>query len=58
LVASLFRLDPTDREMLARQFRFIERILALVAVRRLLLPNALSALPAVRAAIAADLETG
>jgi hypothetical protein len=58
LVASLFRLDPTDRDMLARQFRFVERMLSLVAVRRLLLPNALSALSAVRQAIAADLEAG
>jgi len=56
LVASLFRLDPTDREMLTRQFRFVDRILSLVTVRRLILPNALSALPAVRDAIVADLE--
>ena len=56
LVASLFRLDLTDREMLTRQFRFVERILSLVTTRRLLLPNALSALPAVRDAILADLE--
>ncbi len=56
LVASLFRIDVTDRAMLARQFRFVERILALVTTRRLRLPNALSALPAVRDAILADLE--
>lgn len=56
LVASLFRLDPSDREMLTRQFRFVERMLSLVTIRRLILPNALSALPAVRDAILADLE--
>ena len=56
LVASLFRLDQTDREMLTRQFRLVERILSVVTIRRLLLPNALSALPAVRDAVLADLQ--
>ena len=58
LVASLFRLDPTDRVMLARQFRLVEKIISLVPVRRLKLPNDLASLPAVRDAIAADLQAG
>jgi hypothetical protein len=56
LVSSLFRLDLTDREMLTRQFHFVGRLLSLVTIRRLRIPNALSALPAVRDAILADLE--
>lgn len=56
LVSALFRLDLTDRAMLIRQFRLLERILSLVTVRRLLIPNTLSALPAVRDAVLADLE--
>ena len=57
LVSALFRLDLTDREMLTRQFRFVGRLLSLVTIRRLRVPNTLSALPAVRDAILADLES-
>jgi len=58
LVASLFRLDSTDRVMLERQFRFVEKIISQVPVRRLKLPDDLALLPAVRDAIAADLKAG
>jgi len=42
--------------MLARQFDFLERITALVPVRRLHVPEDFSVLPAVRDAIFADLR--
>jgi hypothetical protein len=58
LVSSVFRLDLTDRAMLVRQFHFLERVVSLVPVRRLNLPNALSFLPAVRDAVLADIEVG
>jgi len=58
LTLSTFRLDLTDREMLVRQFHFLERVVSLVPVRRLHVPNALSCLPAVRDAILADVEAG
>jgi hypothetical protein len=58
LTSSTFRLDLTDREMLVRQFHFLERVVSLVPVRRLHVPNALSCLPAVRDAILADVEAG
>lgn len=50
-----FRLDITDRAMLVRQFRFLERVASHVPVRRLHVPNTFSSLPAVREAIIADL---
>lgn len=55
LVPSAFRLDITDRTMLARQFRFFGQIVSRVSVRRLHVPNTFSSLPAVREVINADL---
>jgi len=57
LVTSGFRLDITDRTMMARQFDFLERIAMLVPVRRLHVPEDFSALPAIRDTILADLRT-
>jgi hypothetical protein len=56
LVSSSFPLDVTDREMLARHFRILERTATMVPVRRLRIPNDLAALPAVRETILADLN--
>jgi hypothetical protein len=56
LIPSVFRLDITDRTMLARQFRFLQEIVSHVPIRRLRLPNAFSSLAAVREAIIADLK--
>jgi len=56
LVASLFRLDISDRSMLARQFDFAEKVVSRVPIRRLHLPLGFSSLPAVREAILADLR--
>lgn len=56
LVTSAFRLDITDRKLLARQFDFFERVASLVPVRNLRVPEDFSALPAVRDAIFADLR--
>jgi hypothetical protein len=56
LVGASFPLDLTDHAMLTRHFCFITRIVAEVPIRRLTIPNDFSALPAVRAAVIADLE--
>lgn len=56
LVSTAFPLDITDRAMLARQFRFFERVLAHVRVKQLLIPNDFSSLPAAREAVFADLD--
>ncbi|MDD1777395.1 MAG: hypothetical protein LUQ65_04435 [Candidatus Helarchaeota archaeon] len=56
LVTSAFRLDITDREMLKRQFRFLERVTSTVSVRRLIYPRNFRLLPAVREAILKDLQ--
>lgn len=58
LLAGTFRLDITDRAMLARQFRFLERVSSQVPIRRLRIPNSFASLPAVRAAILGDLANG
>lgn len=57
LLTSAFRLDITDRKMLARQFHFFERIATLVPVRRLHVSADFSALPAMRKAVFDDLRT-
>jgi hypothetical protein len=57
LIASAFRLDVTDRTMLARQFAFLERVVSRVPVRRLRIPNSFAALPGIRKAVLQDLET-
>ena len=56
LVSASFPLDLTDYAMLTRHFRFIVRVAGSVPIRRLTIPNDFSALPAVRAAVIADLE--
>lgn len=57
LISSAFRLDVTDRIMLARQFGFLERVVSRVPVRRLRIPNSFAALPRIRKAVLQDLET-
>lgn len=56
LVGASFPLDLTDYAMLTRHFRFIVRVAATVPIRRLTIPDDFAALPAVRAAVLADLE--
>jgi hypothetical protein len=58
LVGASFPLDLTDYAMLTRHFRFIVRVAATVPIRRLTIPNDFSGLPAVRAAVVADLAEG
>jgi hypothetical protein len=56
LLSSSFLLDFADSEMLARHFQLMERVAAIVPVKRLRIPNDLSALGAVRAAVLGDLN--
>jgi hypothetical protein len=56
LVKCAFRLDITDRNMLTRQFRFLERVASTVSIRRLIFPRDFKLLPAAREAILADLK--
>lgn len=56
LVRCAFRLDITDRNMLTRQFHFLERVASKVSVRRLIYPRDFNFLPAVREAILTDLQ--
>lgn len=56
LLSCLFRLDIRDKAMLARQFCFVERLMAQVPVNQLSIPQTFSALPSVRDAILADLR--
>jgi hypothetical protein len=56
LVQLFFRLDINDRFMLVQQFDFIERVIACLPVKRLIIPNDFSALPVVREAVLADLH--
>lgn len=51
LLKHSFRLDPTDRERLARQFKFFCRLLTQVPLYRLTYPRDFSRLPEVRQAI-------
>lgn len=55
LVSASFPLDTTDQVMLQRHFRFMERVMALVPLRRLRVPNDLNSLAAVREAVLSDL---
>lgn len=55
VVSATFPLDTSDREMLARHFRFMTRVASEVPVKRLRVPSDLAMLPAVREAILADL---
>jgi hypothetical protein len=56
LVSCSFLLDTTDRSALARQFRFLGRLVTRVPVRKLIVPNDFSKLPAAYTAVMADLE--
>jgi len=56
LLTSVFPFDITDRQVLARQFEFFDRVASRVPVRRLHVPEGFSSLPAVRDAIFADLR--
>jgi len=56
LLSSSFLLDFTDSEMLARHFQLMEKVAATVPLRRLKVPNDLTALGAVREAVLADLD--
>ena len=56
LFSSSFLLDFTDSEMLTRNFQLMEKVAATVPVRRLKVPNDLTALDAVREAVLADLD--
>lgn len=55
ILSSLFRLDIRNKAMLARQFCFIERLVAQAPIKQLSIPQTVSALPKVREAILADL---
>jgi len=55
LLSASFMLDITDRSVLTRNLRFIERLLNAVPVRRLRIPDGFSSLPKVREAVLEDL---
>ncbi len=55
LLSASFMLDITDRSVLTRNLRFIERLFEAVAVRRLRIPDGFSSLPKVREAVLKDL---
>jgi hypothetical protein len=55
LLSASFMLDITDRSVLTRNLRFIERLLSAVPVRRLRIPDGFSSLPKVREAVLKDL---
>jgi len=55
VLSASFMLDITDRSVLTRNLRFIERLLNAVPVRRLRIPDGFSSLPKVREAILKDL---
>jgi hypothetical protein len=57
LLSASFMLDITDRAVLTRNLRFIERLLTAVPVRRLKVPDGFASLPKVREAVLEDLET-
>lgn len=54
LLSASFMLDISDRAVLTRNLRFIERLLGAVPVRRLRVPNGFSSLPSVREAVLSD----
>jgi hypothetical protein len=55
LLSASFMLDITDRSVLSRNLRFIERLLNAVPVRRLRVPDGVSSLPKVRETVLKDL---
>ncbi|HVA41194.1 MAG TPA: hypothetical protein VNF49_11060, partial [Candidatus Binataceae bacterium] len=56
LLSASFMLDITDRAVLTRNLRFIERLLNAVPVRRLRVPDGFASLPKVREAVLEDLD--
>lgn len=56
LLSASFMLDISDRAVLTRNLRFIERLLNAVPVRRLRMPDGFSSLPSVREAVLKDLD--
>jgi hypothetical protein len=55
IAAHLYRLDPEDRDHLGAELPFLEQVVTRVPVARLAYRRSYAALPAVRAAILADL---
>jgi hypothetical protein len=58
LISATFPLDLTDREMLARHFRFVQKVASCVPIKRLRIPNDHGSLAATRELVLADLERG
>ncbi|MGH7914430.1 MAG: hypothetical protein ACREPW_07250 [Candidatus Binataceae bacterium] len=56
LLSASFMLDITNRSVLTRNLRFIERLLNAVPVRRLRIPDRFSSLPNVREAVLKDIK--
>jgi hypothetical protein len=56
LIEAAYRLDVSDKAMLARQFRLLSRAAQQSAVRTLVLPSEFSALPSVQRAVLDDLR--
>lgn len=56
LLSHIFRLDITNRSASIRELDFLKRVTTQIPVCRLWIPNAFSALPAVREAVMADLR--
>ena len=56
LLPHLFRMDVTDRHMLARQFDLLAQLVACTPVRRLHVPSSFDALDHIRDAILSDLR--
>lgn len=57
LIQAAYRLDVNDKEMLGRQLRLLSRLAEHCSVKKLMMPNAFSALPEVRKAVLEDLES-
>jgi hypothetical protein len=55
LVQASFPLDITDQSALARHFRFMERVVEMVPIRRLVIPRGFDLLDEAREAVLADL---
>jgi hypothetical protein len=56
LVRSAFRLDITNRTMLARQFGFLKKVVSKISIRQLSFPRGFKLLPSVCDSILADLN--
>jgi hypothetical protein len=55
LASASYRFNPTDRIRNLAKFRFLEKVVATVPIKRLIVPNDFAMLPAVRDLILADL---